>query len=115
MGEAKSDIRVARVADIQRVAVAAGSSVDVVRQVLRGYYPYEGPTKRRILKVAAEAGLAPAPEPAKALRERPCLCCGATILSEGPHHRLCQVCRRRDPGDAPVRPAIPAAYHRHPR
>lgn len=112
MGE-KSETRAARMADIQRVAVAAGSTVEVVRQVLRGYYPYEGPTKRRILKVAAEAGLAPTPDAAKALRERPCLCCGETILSEGPHHRMCQSCRRLDPGDAPVRPAIPSAYHRH--
>lgn len=26
--------------------------------------------------------------------ERPCLCCSTIILSEGPHHRLCDDCRR---------------------
>ena len=32
---------------------------------------------------------------------RPCISgCGRTILSEGPHHRMCDPCRHRDaPGD----------------
>ena len=28
------------------------------------------------------------------LRKRPCLCCGDTFNSEGPHNRLCNACRR---------------------
>lgn len=27
------------------------------------------------------------------IRKRPCLCCGVTIDSEGPHHRMCGSCR----------------------
>lgn len=27
------------------------------------------------------------------LRQRPCLCCGQTFASEGPHNRLCDPCR----------------------
>jgi hypothetical protein len=36
-------------------------------------------------------------QPAKAakVRRRKCLCCEAEILSEGPHHRLCNHCRQR--------------------
>lgn len=26
-------------------------------------------------------------------RRRPCLCCRKTFLSEGPHNRLCNICR----------------------
>ncbi|MCA8880362.1 MAG: hypothetical protein KDA73_10510 [Rhodobacteraceae bacterium] len=29
-----------------------------------------------------------------ATRARPCLCCGVTIQSEGPHHRMCPSCRQ---------------------
>ncbi len=28
--------------------------------------------------------------------ERNCLCCGKAFMSEGPHHRLCNACRRKD-------------------
>ncbi|KQI67978.1 hypothetical protein AN189_12935 [Loktanella sp. 3ANDIMAR09] len=34
----------------------------------------------------------------KTTRERPCMCCQTIIKSEGPHHRLCDVCRRKRPG-----------------
>ena len=27
--------------------------------------------------------------------ERPCLCCGQSFLSEGPHNRMCSSCRLR--------------------
>lgn len=27
-------------------------------------------------------------------RRRPCLCCGKTFLSKGPHNRLCTPCRK---------------------
>jgi hypothetical protein len=27
---------------------------------------------------------------------RACMCCGARFKSEGPHHRLCNRCRRQD-------------------
>ena len=30
--------------------------------------------------------------------ERPCICCGRAILSEGPHHRMCDYCRHRGSG-----------------
>lgn len=26
-------------------------------------------------------------------RQRPCICCGVSIMSEGPHHRMCRNCR----------------------
>ncbi|MBW4984777.1 hypothetical protein KZZ07_19740 [Mameliella sp. CS4] len=33
-------------------------------------------------------------------RLRPCLCCGSPFLSEGPHNRMCDRCRRgADPFD----------------
>jgi hypothetical protein len=38
---------------------------------------------RRLRRAGAAAG-----------RLRPCLCCGARFRSEGPHHRLCEVCRQ---------------------
>lgn len=28
-------------------------------------------------------------------RQRPCLCCGVSFASHGPHNRMCQDCRRR--------------------
>lgn len=28
-------------------------------------------------------------------RERPCISCGDSIISEGPHHRQCTTCRSR--------------------
>ncbi|AZB54468.1 hypothetical protein EBL89_03690 [Cereibacter sphaeroides] len=31
----------------------------------------------------------------KVRKERPCLCCGRAIMSEGPHHRLCAACRAK--------------------
>ena len=34
-------------------------------------------------------------------RSRPCMCCGETFRSEGPHHRLCATCRRGST-DAPA-------------
>lgn len=37
-------------------------------------------------------------------KKRPCLCCGTSFLSHGPHNRLCYTCRRSDqagPFDAP--------------
>lgn len=52
--------------------------------------------------------LAPAPdvpEPARvqprrrqAAQERPCMCCGASFVSAGPHNRLCSSCRSRSAG-----------------
>ena len=115
MDGGKSDIRAARRAAIEQVAAAAGTSVEAVQHVLGGYYAHEGPTKRRIVKFAAEAGLIPAPDPVRDKRARPCLCCGTTIPSEGPHHRHCAACRRLDIGDAPVRVAIPRDHKRHPK
>ena len=29
----------------------------------------------------------------RVLKRRPCLCCGVTFDSEGPHHRMCGSCR----------------------
>lgn len=48
-------------------------------------------------------------------RMRACRCCSTEFRSDGPHHRLCKDCRKLDGGAVPVRPAIPSAYHRHPR
>lgn len=48
-------------------------------------------------------------------RVRSCRCCGTDFRSDGPHNRLCNACRRLDAGAVPVKPAIPSAYHRHPR
>lgn len=31
-------------------------------------------------------------------RRRACLCCSASFLSDGPHNRLCNSCRRQDTG-----------------
>lgn len=47
---------------------------------------------------------------AKAKRgRRACLCCGATFVSEGIHHRLCTSCRHRsDDGFIPTGIARPA-------
>lgn len=28
-------------------------------------------------------------------KQRKCLCCASTFMSEGPHHRMCAVCRYR--------------------
>ena len=28
-------------------------------------------------------------------RRRACLCCGTSFMSEGAHHRMCNLCRRR--------------------
>lgn len=38
-------------------------------------------------------------------QRRPCLCCGRTFRSEGPHHRMCINCRSKSlsPLDIPVR------------
>lgn len=27
---------------------------------------------------------------------RPCLCCGREMISDGPHHRMCDTCRQGD-------------------
>lgn len=37
-------------------------------------------------------------------RPRECLCCGATFQSEGPHHRMCERCRKQSasPFDTPA-------------
>ncbi|WP_425099172.1 hypothetical protein [Tropicibacter sp. S64] len=32
-------------------------------------------------------------------RRRPCMCCRTSFLSDGPHNRLCNVCRQRDGED----------------
>ena len=29
-------------------------------------------------------------------KQRPCLCCGNTFMSDGPHHRLCGKCRTKE-------------------
>ena len=29
------------------------------------------------------------------LKRRACLCCGTSFMSEGAHHRMCSLCRRR--------------------
>jgi hypothetical protein len=48
---------------------------------------------------------APASDARKSRQRRPCLCCGRTFYSEGPHHRMCINCRRKSlsPLDIPVR------------
>lgn len=33
-------------------------------------------------------------------RERRCMCCAATFLSEGPHNRMCDRCRRSETASA---------------
>lgn len=77
---------------------AGGFEVEIVRvdgsfanlvhggQVLRrvrhnGYAEYYARIEEQRLREAAA-------------RPRPCLCCGATMLSTGAHHRLCDPCRR---------------------
>lgn len=39
------------------------------------------------------AGLADRHEKNARSRERPCICCGETFRSEGPHNRMCYRCR----------------------
>lgn len=43
--------------------------------------------------------------PVSAGRERPCLCCTAPFVSQGPHNRLCETCRG-DGGDGDYRVAL---------
>lgn len=45
---------------------------------------------------------APTPTDPTEDRSRPCLCCGQTFNSEGPHNRLCGPCRGR--GGNPFEP-----------
>jgi hypothetical protein len=40
----------------------------------------------------------------KLRRLRPCLCCRAEFESEGPHNRMCDVCRRRSAVDGDAHP-----------
>lgn len=42
---------------------------------------------------ATECYRSPASEVRDRLTTRPCMCCGRTFQSEGPHNRLCQKCR----------------------
>ena len=51
---------------------------------------------RRISKAADEI-VAERPAPRRAYTARPCLCCGQTFPSQGPHNRLCVVCRHKSP------------------
>ena len=47
-------------------------------------------------------------------KRRPCMCCGTTFTSEGPHNRLCAHCRTRSsalPPEAPV-PSRNGTRHR---
>jgi hypothetical protein len=71
-----------------------------VRAYRYGYAVFEGDTpisgigslfatQRRRDEIAATRAKA-----AK-VRRRKCLCCEAEVLSEGPHHRLCNHCRQR--------------------
>ena len=39
-------------------------------------------------------------------RERPCMTCRNSFLSEGPHHRMCTICRHKGQDLDPVRPYI---------
>lgn len=41
-------------------------------------------------RIAAKAAAA------SRIKVRACLCCGADFKSDGPHNRLCQMCRRKD-------------------
>jgi len=41
---------------------------------------------------------------AKMRRHRPCLRCGEVMLSQGPHHRMCELCRR-EAGSLPTQMA----------
>jgi len=38
-------------------------------------------------------------EQERRMKRRPCLCCSAPFLSEGPHNRLCKGCRGRSADD----------------
>jgi len=44
---------------------------------------------------ALAAAMALRMERRRARRARPCLCCGSTFASDGPHHRLCRNCLAR--------------------
>lgn len=54
---------------------------------------------RRAATTAAVARNAAAAR-AKGKKERPCVCCGQTFLSEGIHNRLCNSCRKRGSAEA---------------
>jgi hypothetical protein len=47
---------------------------------------------------ASRAGSDRKPRSAQMPRKRPCLCCGAEMKSEGPHHRMCPICRHKSTG-----------------
>lgn len=53
--------------------------------------------KRRLFKLWTEDGLR-----RRVRVQRRCLCCRSTFASQGPHHRLCAICRTQDAGPEPV-------------
>lgn len=70
-----------------------------VARIRSGEYQVVGlPQVSPVFMVRAEAQkwmraeLAKLPE-SRRPQQRPCLCCGATFHSEGPHHRMCNRCR----------------------
>ncbi len=53
---------------------------------ITGLFPHEHQARKAMQAERAK-------EKPREVRRRPCMCCGVTIESEGPHHRMCGTCR----------------------
>jgi hypothetical protein len=68
------------------VGCGAGYMVVHCGRTVSGLYGSRDSALHRMHNIARRLAAAARPQ-------RPCLCCGTTFASEGPHNRLCDPCR----------------------
>jgi len=79
-----SGLYLARIRGRYRIVRGEGSE----REILSGGYDHHELAEAALSRIEA----------AERLRTRACLRCGAKVASTGPHHRMCDHCRRRHAG-----------------
>lgn len=75
---------------VHRIKGRGYAVLDPSRKQVGGLYPNTSSALARCDKLNDEL------DRKKKRGPRPCMCCGATFLSEGVHNRMCDSCRRRD-------------------
>lgn len=110
LAQGKRPWSAAEVARLRALVAEGRPKRDIAARLGRAPSSVEGKLYSLGLSIRRRGAALPAPArpslpPKKGRVTRPCLCCGRPFPSAGPHNRLCESCRKRepDPLDVPAR------------